>query len=76
MKNLILALAILAVGAGILLECRYAVIVDSPVVAKLDRLTGEVWIANSGMWRRVQCDPQDILCPKKAVEKPAAGADQ
>ncbi len=54
MKNLILAIVILVIGAGIILEDRYKLVIDSPVVAKLDRLTGDVWIANAGVWRKIQ----------------------
>ena len=54
MKNLIWAIVILAVAAALLLEFRYALVVNSPVVARIDRLTGEVWIVNSGVWRKIQ----------------------
>ena len=54
MKNFILAVVILIVGTGIILEGRYEVKIDSPVVARIDRLTGDVWIVNSGVWRKVQ----------------------
>lgn len=59
MKNIILAILILIVSVGIILECRYALVVDSPVVAKIDRLTGDVWIVNAGVWRKVQPPPQE-----------------
>ena len=54
MKNLIWPIVLLIIGIGLVAECRYTLIVDSPVVAKLDRITGEVWIVNSGVWRKVQ----------------------
>ena len=54
MKNWITAIVILIIGIGVISEFRYTLIVDSPVVAKLDRLTGDVWIVNSGVWRKVQ----------------------
>lgn len=54
MKNFILAIAILIIGLGVLLENRYTIKIDAPVVAKLDRLTGDVWIVNSGTWVKVQ----------------------
>lgn len=54
MKNWITAIVILIIGIGVISEFRYALVVDSPVVAKLDRLTGDVWIVNSGIWRKVQ----------------------
>ena len=54
MKTIIWAIVILIVVAGVALECRYAFIVDLPIVAKIDRFTGDVWIVNSGEWRKVQ----------------------
>lgn len=53
MKNIAIALVILIVGIGAILSNRYQVVVYSPIVAKIDRLTGDVWIVNSGMWRKV-----------------------
>ncbi|MFH1752754.1 MAG: hypothetical protein ABH875_01085 [Candidatus Omnitrophota bacterium] len=32
---------------------RYALVVNSPIVAKIDRLTGDVWVANPGVWLKV-----------------------
>ena len=54
MKNLVIAVVIVVIGVGILLEGRYQLKIDSPVVAKLDKLTGDTWIANSGVWRKVK----------------------
>lgn len=54
MKNIIWPIVILIVGLGILLEARYTLVVDSPVVAKIDRLTGDAWIVNSGTWIKVE----------------------
>lgn len=55
MKNtlLIIILAVL-VCVTFMLENRYKLIVDSPVVAKLDKITGEVWVANSGKWYKIE----------------------
>ena len=54
MKNLALVIVLAVIAIGAILEFRYQVIVDSPIVAKVDRLTGDVWIVNSGIWRKVQ----------------------
>lgn len=59
MKNIIWAIVILIIGLGLLAEARYTLIVDSPVVARIDRLTGDVWIVNSGVWRKVQYPPHE-----------------
>jgi hypothetical protein len=54
MKNIIWAAVILIAIAGIMLELRYAITVYSPIVAKMDRFTGDVWVASSGVWRKVE----------------------
>jgi len=72
MKNMILVIVILIIGAGIVLEGRYTLVIDSPVVAKLDRLTGDVWIANSGLWRKIDVPSLEEL----TREKQAAEAKQ
>jgi len=71
MKHLICAIIILIVGAGYLLESRYALVVDSPVVAKLDKFTGDVWIVNSGIWRKIQ-PPENGSQEKAVIETKAA----
>jgi len=58
MKSLIWAIVILIIALGVILECRYMLVVNSPIVAKIDRFTGDVWIANAGVWRRVESPPQ------------------
>lgn len=69
MKNLIWVIVIAAIAAGILLEMRYEFFIDSPVVAKFDRLTGDAWIVNSGVWRKIQSLPeqQDAQLPPPAT---------
>lgn len=57
MKNLVLAVVILIVGIAAVAEFRYDLVIDSPVVARLDRLTGDTWIVNAGAWRKVQPEP-------------------
>ncbi len=66
MKTIICAIVILIIGAGFIAENRYTLIVDSPVVAKLDRFTGDAWIVNSGVWRKVEA-----TIPEKAQEEKA-----
>lgn len=66
MKTIICAIVILIIGAGLLAENRYTLVVDSPVVAKLDRFTGDTWIVNSGVWRKVQTPPSQEAQEEKA----------
>lgn len=74
MKNiLLLAIVILIIGIFGLLELRYALIVDSPVVAKLDKLTGDVWIVNAGVWRKVQMEAPTAIPAAQAANTGAAG---
>ena len=58
MKNIIWAIVVLIIALGVILECRYMLVVNSPIVAKIDRLTGDVWIVNAGLWRKVQPQSQ------------------
>ena len=53
MKNSLWIAVILVLAALLTFEFRYTLVVNSPIVAKIDRLTGDVWIANSGMWLKV-----------------------
>lgn len=57
MKTIIWAVVILIIATGIMLESRYKIVIHSPIVARLDRLTGDVWIANSGVWVKVKTMP-------------------
>lgn len=66
MKNIIWAIVILIIALGIIIECRYTLVVDSPVVAKIDRLTGDTWIVNAGIWRKVESPPQGKAEAKQA----------
>lgn len=54
MKNILWPIVILVIAVGIILGFRYELVVNSPIVAKIDRLTGDVWIANAGNWIKVQ----------------------
>ncbi len=74
MKNLIIGIVILLVASGFILEYRYQLIVASPIVAKLDRLTGDVWIVNSGVWRKVQPPSENGQSEKATNVTPAAKA--
>ena len=60
MKTIIWAIVILIIATGIMLESRYKVVIHSPIVARLDRLTGDVWIANSGAWIKVEMTPAKV----------------
>ena len=48
--NLIIAVII---AASALLILRYEITVYSPIIVKLDRLTGKSWVANSGVWMEI-----------------------
>ena len=76
MKNWIWAVIVVVVAAGILLESRYALIVNSPIVAKLDKVTGDVWIVNSGMWRKVQQLPKDEAVRETAATRAPATTEK
>lgn len=67
MKHIIWAIVILVIGAGAMLQSRYTLVVDSPVVAKVDSLTGDVWIVNAGVWRKVQNSIQEKGEARKTV---------
>ena len=54
MKSIVWIIALAVIALCAVLEFRYELIVNSPIVAKIDRLTGDVWIVNSGIWRKVQ----------------------
>lgn len=66
MKNTIWVVVVILLAFLSVLEFRYALVVNSPIVAKIDRITGDVWIANSGMWLKVQ------HIAKKEVAAPSA----
>lgn len=66
MKNMGWVIVVLILAALFVLEFRYTLVVNSPIVAKIDRLTGDVWVANSGRWLKVQ---------HMAKEKPAAQSE-
>ncbi|MCX5678086.1 MAG: hypothetical protein NTY76_03145 [Candidatus Omnitrophica bacterium] len=78
MKNISWVAVVLILAVLFILEFRYTVVVHSPIVAKVDRLTGDVWIANSGMWLKVQHSVKDKAVPQAAssVQKPAKDASQ
>jgi len=68
MKNAIWVIAVLMIAGVFLLEFRYAILVDTPIVAKFDRLTGDVWIVNSGTWMKVR---SIVVREKEEPVKPA-----
>lgn len=54
MRNgLILIIAMLVIAACIFLF-RYEISVNSPIIVKLDRWTGQTWVANSGVWMDIE----------------------
>ena len=76
MKNWIWAVVVVVIAAGVLLESRYTLIVNSPIVAKLDKATGDVWIVNSGMWRKVQHPPKDEAVRETAATRVPATTEK
>jgi len=71
MKNNIWIVVVLILAALLTLEFRYALVVNSPIVAKIDRLTGDVWVANSGMWIKVNHLAKECV----PVQQPAGAAE-
>lgn len=53
MKEIIKLLMAVIIVVGIVAVLRFHVIINSPIVAKIDRLTGDVWIVNSGVWKKI-----------------------
>lgn len=72
MKNTIIIALVISLAAVLALEFRYDVVVNSPIVAKIDRMTGDVWIANSGMWLKLK-HSQSGACSGAADSKCACG---
>ncbi|MBN1527317.1 MAG: hypothetical protein JW919_07030 [Candidatus Omnitrophica bacterium] len=73
MKNAIWVIAVLMIAGVFLLEFRYAIVVNTPIVAKFDRLTGDVWIVNSGTWIKVRSIvEQEKEGPAKPAPAPQA----
>ncbi|MDD5496231.1 MAG: hypothetical protein PHP46_03920 [Candidatus Omnitrophica bacterium] len=69
MKTLIWAIVILIISVGILAETRYSIIVNPPIVSKLDRLTGDTWIANSGTWIKVKhAGPESVAAEGEKIK--------
>ena len=60
---IITVIAVLIIAVGLLIEGRYVLIVDAPVVAKIDRLTGHVYVANGGMWRMIESENNNSAAP-------------
>lgn len=50
MKNELWLLVALIVASCVIVVNRYQITVNTPVVVKLDRFTGQAWIAKGGMW--------------------------
>jgi len=67
MKNIIWPIVVVVLAAGWMFLSRYELIVKPPIVAKIDHLTGDTWIANSGYWSKIQ-----EICEGAPVNVPAA----
>lgn len=77
MKNTIWVILVLVFAVLFIFEFRYALVVNSPIVAKIDRVTGDVWIANSGVWLKVQHSAKEKAAPQNvAIPKPAQNSAQ
>ncbi len=78
MKNMPRVLVVVILATLFILGLRYALVVNSPIVAKIDRITGDVWIANSGMWLKVQHPAKDKAVTQGAssIPKPAKNAQK
>lgn len=79
MKNTTWILAVVILAALFILGFRYEIVVNSPIVAKIDHVTGDVWIANSGVWLKVQHSAQDKAAtpkPASSIPKPAKNAEK
>lgn len=68
MKQTVWVIVILVLALVIVLEHRYVLIVNSPVVAKMDRITGDVWVANSGVWRKISPSQDNDQSQKDQVK--------
>lgn len=77
MKNIIWVALVLILAALFVLEFRYELVINSPIVAKIDRITGDVWIANSGVWLKLQHTVKERGAAQNiAAQKPAEKAAQ
>ena len=55
MKNsLVIMIGLIVIAAVITIMFRFDVDVNSPVVSKMDRWTGKVWIVNGGAWMPIK----------------------
>lgn len=57
MKNVIWPIVILVIAVLFALLSRYELIVQPPVVVKMNQFTGDTWIVNSGYWVKVKETP-------------------
>ena len=54
MKNGTFLFIAIIIIAALLFLFRYNITVNSPIIVKLDRLTGQTWVANSGVWMDIE----------------------
>lgn len=78
MKHFIWAIVVLVTAAGFLLESRYALKIHPPVVARIDRFTGDTWIVNSGVWVKITDAPAkaDVLPAPPTTARDSSKAEQ
>lgn len=70
MKNIVWPVVILIIASGFGVLSRYELVVKPPVVAKIDCLTGDTWIVNSGYWVKVKDAPEGAIASQSAVPSP------
>ena len=58
MRAFFMLILAIVVMAAVLFLFRYDITVNTPIVVKLDRWTGEAWVANSGVWMDIEHAPQ------------------
>ena len=74
MKKMILAIVVLIIAMAAILEFRYEFTIDSPVVVKFDRLTGDTWIVNAGVWRKVKDEEPQMQAKREMAQVPLSKA--
>ena len=60
MKNNIAIIVLLGIiiASSILFLLRYEITVHSPIIVKLNRITGQAWVANNGVWMDIKNAPK------------------
>lgn len=68
MKNIAWVIVVIVLAVMLMLESRYSLVINSPIVAKIDRMTGDVWIANSGLWIKVKHSVSESVASQGSTE--------